>query len=312
MCSKTKSIRLGIAPFPATLARRAFTLIELLVVIVIIAIIASLLLPALARAKQRAQAIGCMNNSRQLMIGWRMYSEDNSDVLPPNDYPYLTSYTLSANHNQMRNWVAGTMEQVSDGANASILTDPNGTMLAPYVASADVYHCPADKSVSFGKLRVRSVSMNSAVGTRWWSSSSGGSGNTTFPNGTPVGGGWLPGASYNDSQTAWQTYGKMSSFLAPGPSMTWVIMDENPVTINDASLATSMVPYYLIDFPASYHNSAAGIAFADGHSIIHKWMDSRTYTPPPEATPGSGGTGSDNSTGNVDVLWLTTVTSAPR
>ena len=88
-------------------------------------------------------------------------------------------------------------------------------------------------------------------------------------------------------------------------------MEENPVTINDGSLATSMVPYYLIDYPASYHNYSTGMSFADGHSLIHKWVDPRTYTPPAEAVPGSGGTGTVNSTGNQDVTWLITITSAP-
>jgi len=71
-----------------------------------------------------------------------------------------------------------------------------------------------------------------------------------------------------------------------------------------------MVPYWLIDYPASYHNLSAGISFADGHAIIHHWEDARTFTPPPETTPGSGSSQSVNSTGNVDVAWLSTITSA--
>jgi prepilin-type processing-associated H-X9-DG protein len=104
----------------------------------------------------------------------------------------------------------------------------------------------------------------------------------------------------------------MTSFTAPGPANTWVIMDENPQTINDALLAVPAAPGYLVDYPASWHNFAAGMSFVDGHSIIHKWEDARTYTPPPEATPGSGGTGSTASPNNVDSAYLATITSAAR
>ncbi len=294
-----------------------FTLIELLVVIAIIAILAALLLPALALAKQQAQSTQCMSNGHQLMVGWRMYADDNNDILAPNDYPYTTAYSNYPNKYDLKNWVCGTMEQSIDAVTIAELTDPVGTALSHYIPNPFVYHCPADNwfDPQAHGVHVRSMSMNSAVGTTWYQ---------YYANGSPrigaaVDGGWLPGSAYNASQTAWLTYGKTSSFTRPGPANTWVIMDENSFSINDASLAISAVASsattYLIDIPSGNHNKAAGIAFADGHSIVHKWLDPRTYTPPPGMQQGDEGGGGDTSQSPGDrdfYQFLAALTSAPR
>ena len=160
--------------------------------------------------------------------------------------------------------------------------------------------------------------MNSAVGTIWNSSTA--YGGPAGVLGSPVGGGWLPGATYNASQTTWLTYGKMTSFIRPGPANTWVIMDESPITINDGSLAISAYAApgatYLIDYPSGNHANGAGIAFADGHSIIHKWLDPRTYTANPlqHGVAGEGSTtgGLQTPTDDPDCFYLAPITSALR
>jgi prepilin-type N-terminal cleavage/methylation domain-containing protein/prepilin-type processing-associated H-X9-DG protein len=298
-------------------ASRAFTLIELLVVIAIIGILAALLLPVLTRAKQRAQAVTCMSNSKQITLGWILYADDNADLLAPNDFPYKTAYRGYATPYDMRNWVVGTMEQGADVVTDSELADPN-SVLSTYIPNRAVFHCPADKFAltnNAGRLNPRSYSMNSAVGTVWWSSFPPAGVTPTPALGAAVGGGWLPGRTYNNNQTAWQTYGKMVSIKSP--SQIWVILDENPLSINDGSFAVSGLAApgatFLIDWPSGLHGNAGGMAFADGHSVIQRWKDSRTYTPNiPPTSHGMGGQGVFPQTpDNPDCFFLAPITTAP-
>jgi prepilin-type N-terminal cleavage/methylation domain-containing protein/prepilin-type processing-associated H-X9-DG protein len=297
-----------------------FTLVELLVVLAVIAVLAALLLPAIAATKPNSQGFQCLNNEKQLTLACQMYAEDNRDILPPNDYPYTTPYftQTALNKTHLKNWVVGTMEQAFDASSSSELTDPN-TLLSAYVTNAVVYRCPADNYINpfSHRLNVRSYSMNSAVGTVWSGFLFSPQTSPNLPVGSPVQGGWLIGAAFNQNQTTWLTYGKITSFTRPGPANTFLIMDENPLSINDGALDVSAAAFpgatYLIDYAANNHNGESSISFADGHAVLHRWLDSRTFTPMGVIQPGQGSTASTHQTpDDADCFYLAPLTSAPR
>lgn len=254
---------------------QGFTLIELLVVIAIIAILAGILLPALAKAKSKAQGVQCMSNGRQMSLAWAMYATDNRDVFTPSFGPF--------------EWVQGNLD--FDGTNPSnwdVNQDIAKSPLWPYCAkTAGIWHCPGDTSTvrHAGVVypRVRSISMDA-----WLNS-------TDVSNFGPVG---------------MIVYKKMSDLNDPGPTGTWLFVDENGDSINDGELVVGMFGYpnnpaewTLVDVPASYHNHAAGISFCDGHSEIHKWVDPRTT---PNFREGVGLSLNVVSKNNQDVFWLMT------
>jgi prepilin-type processing-associated H-X9-DG protein len=245
-------------------------MIELLVVVAIIGVLASLLLPALARSKLRAQAMVCLNTKKQMLFAWTMYSGDNSSRLAYNlqvDPTHGSSGSSFLAAPAAPNWVNNVMNWNStgpdstDNTNLDFVNTPN-SLLAPYVSySAAMYHCPADHALSQVQrdagwtYRVRSVSMNAMVGD--------------------------PGAllqqGANLNNTNYQQYLKESDI--PDPSYLFVFLDEHPDSINDG--------YFLItdndawnDLPASYHNGGGSFSFADGHAVIHHWQRPSTVQPP--------------------------------
>ncbi|HWV98833.1 MAG TPA: type II secretion system protein [Candidatus Acidoferrum sp.] len=214
--------------------RHAFNLIELLVVIALIAVLASLLLPAIAAARDDGRRLSCRNNLKQLLTSFQMYAADNEGKLPENS-PGPTN-----------TWVRGNMLIAQEATNQTLLRQGK---LFPYASHVGVYHCPSDLSSTNGAPRVRSYSMNGWVGSRYME-------------------------SYGSQKPAFRTFLRDNELAAAGPSGIWLIIDEHEASINDAWFLVTMDdtrPF--ASFPATRHRNSYCLGFADTHVEGYRLRD---------------------------------------
>jgi len=251
-------------PAPSLRPRRsfaaAFTLIELLVVIAIVAILAAMLLPALSKAKSRAQNLTCLNNLKQLELCLHLYVGDYNDYFAPNN----SIAVISPGTNGVESTLAG-LSWLPDN-NADMEINPSNIingLLYQYNTSLPIYHCPTDQSTletpdgqPLSQLRWRSYNMSQSV--------------NGYPQGDPEYVGLIP---------AWTKY---TDVRQPAPSNLFVLIDESADTISDADFGMPPVDGAFEDdvwwdMPSDRHNQGANLSFADGHVEHWKWQTPKIF-----------------------------------
>ena len=266
----------------------AFTLIELLVVIAIIAILAGLLLPALTRAKVKAQAIECMSNQKQICLAWKLYVDENHGKFPPN---------VDQLEQTLNSWCDGQMLWQANWPDNIDRAMMMNSLVGPYVASqANVYKCPADRwscQEPAGQVpRVRSMSMNGYVGMEI---------DALTLQQTVLPGKWQGAGS------GYLAFECENDLVRLPPSMLWLTMDEQADSINDALLLFAPAKGTFIDGPADYHDGFGTISFVDGHAEIHRWV-ARQYFP--QVSKAAWNNSNTEPASGPDCQWMMQHTSA--
>jgi prepilin-type N-terminal cleavage/methylation domain-containing protein/prepilin-type processing-associated H-X9-DG protein len=243
---------------PQSKASEAFTLIELLVVIAIVAVLAALLLPGLSRARARALGAACLGNLRQVSLAGQMYITDHRDYLVPNNPPDIGD----ASQPYLPTWAGVSVAYgVPYSTNDSMLlggdpTQPGIGVLGPYVKSARIFRCPADRSTTLlgGQRypRNRSYAMNGFIGTEY----------LAIPHKVP----------------SVLTVNALAALNRP-EILTWMDIHEDYLDSCIINVVDGTAHQEFEELPAGRHYGGAAVAFIDGHGELHKWQDQSTLAP---------------------------------
>jgi prepilin-type processing-associated H-X9-DG protein len=279
----------------------AFTLPELLTILVVLGFLGCLLSATLAHEAASDSRTVCVQRLARLAQAMALFAADNEEVLPPNpdDGNVTPGY----------NWCPG---QAGMGGpqefNPDVLRDPTRALFKSYLeGDILVYRCPEDPRrgryqgtdlALRGQIipSSRTVSLNGAVGTDPYSSSF-----------KPVNGVWLDGNGSHTANRTFYCYAKMTDFVSPGPRNTFTFLEEDHRSLNDGAFGcvgpSTPQNYRIVDWPASSHDMACAVAFADGHVQMHRWLDARTMVP-------ASGPTLTTQPGNPDIRWLAERASA--